>query len=273
MSMNSLVNESADSAIPQLLDRHGAQIYGLGLRMCGSPEDAQDLVQDVFLQAFRKWEQFEGRSSPSTWLYTIAARVCQRRHRRRAGQPRQMESLNRLLPSGDEGVIDLHSDGETPQDILERRETQELVEQAISRLPVDFRLPLMLKDMMELSIGEIGAILNLKEATVKTRLHRARLFASRELSKGLPKRPAPEPDHAKTVCLDLLRTKQEAVDRGIEFPVAQEELCLRCRSLFDTLDLTHDTCRQLGRGNFPEPVRNAILEELNRSPARRRKKK
>ena len=138
-----LVNEPADSAIPRLLDQHGSQIYGLGLRMCGNPEDAQDLVQDVFLQAFRKWDQFEGRSSPSTWLYTIAARVCQRRHRLRSGQPREMDSLTNVLPSGDEVVLDLPA-GETPEDIMERRETKDLVEHAITQLPPNFRLPLML---------------------------------------------------------------------------------------------------------------------------------
>jgi RNA polymerase sigma-70 factor (ECF subfamily) len=273
MNTTALVNEPADSAIPHLLDKHGAQIYGLGLRMCGNPEDAQDLVQDVFLQAFRKWDQFEGRSSPSTWLYTIAARVCQRRHRLRSGQPRELASLHSLLPSGDEVVMDFPSGTETPQDILERRETQERVEHAIAQLPLNFRLPLMLKDLMELSIGEIAGVLGIKEATVKTRLHRGRLFAAKELSKGLPKKTAPHPDHDRTLCLDLLRAKQESMDRGVVFPVAQEELCVRCRSLFSTLDLTRDACHRLGQGELPEPVKQAILNEMNSLHRRRTRKK
>jgi hypothetical protein len=184
-----------------------------------------------------------------------------------------MESLNTLLPSGDEGVLDLPSGEETPQDVLERRETRELVENAITQLPPNFRLPLMLKDLMELSIGEIAEILGIKEATVKTRLHRARLFAAKELSAGLPKRPGPHPDHSRTVCLDLLRAKQESIDRGVAFPVAQEELCVRCRSLFATLDLAHDACRLVGQGILPEPVRGAVLEEMKRAPRRRTRKK
>jgi len=266
---NALVNEPAESAIPRLLDEHGAQIYGLGLRMCRSPEDAQDLVQEVFLQAFRKWDQFEGRSSPSTWLYTIASRVCQRRHRRRAGEPRELESIHTLLPSGDEGVLDLPSGSETPQDVLERRETQETVERVVARLPAKFRLPLMLKDLMDLSINEIAEILGLKEATVKTRLHRARLFAAKELARELPKRPAPPPDHSRAICMDLLRAKQESMDRGVSFPVASQELCFRCRSLFATLDLAHEACHRLGRGELPEPVREAILREMEDLPGRR----
>ena len=60
-------------------------------------ENAEDLVQETFLQAYRKWDQFEGRSEPSTWLYTIAARICQRMHRRRAGEPERLASLDELL--------------------------------------------------------------------------------------------------------------------------------------------------------------------------------
>jgi RNA polymerase sigma-70 factor (ECF subfamily) len=273
MTMMSLAAEPADKAIPHLLEQYGGQIYGLGLRMCGNPEDAQDLMQDVFLQAFRKWEQFEGRSSPSTWLYTIAARVCQRRHRLRAGQPRALESLSTLLPSGEEVVVDLPSDGDTPLDVLERNETRDTVQLAITRLSPKFRLPLILKELMDLSIGEIAEVLGLKEATVKTRLHRARLYAARELANGLPKKPAPPPNQDRAVCLDLLRAKQEAMDRGVTFPVAQQELCVRCQSLFATLDLTKEACRRLGEGELPQPVRDAILAEMKRSSGRRQRKK
>lgn len=273
MDTSALANEPADVAIPRLLDLHGSQIYGLGLRMCGNPDDAQDLLQDVFLLAFRKWHQFEGRSSPSTWLYTIAARVCQRTRRLRAGQPRELQSMSALLPSGEEGVLDVPSEGDTPQDVLERAETRALVGEAIAALPPRFRLPLILKDLMDLSIGEIAETLGVKEATVKTRLHRARLFAAKELARGLPKRPAPPPDHERALCLDLLHAKQEALDRGVRFPVTQEELCVRCRSLFITLDLTQEACRQLGRGELPEPVRRAVLAEMRRSSAPRRRPK
>jgi RNA polymerase sigma-70 factor (ECF subfamily) len=66
---------SAGEAVERLMQDHGGRIYGLGLRLCGDPEDARDLVQETFLRAYRKWDQFEGRSEPATWLYTIASRV------------------------------------------------------------------------------------------------------------------------------------------------------------------------------------------------------
>jgi RNA polymerase sigma-70 factor (ECF subfamily) len=64
--------EPAETAIPRLMAEHGAKIYQLGLRLCGKPPDAEDLAQETFLQAFRKWGQFEGRAEESTWLFTIA---------------------------------------------------------------------------------------------------------------------------------------------------------------------------------------------------------
>jgi len=266
--------EAAESAVERLLELHGGQIYGLGLRLCGSPEEAQDLVQETFLQAFRKWDQFEGRSSASTWLFTIAARACNRRHRLRSGQPRRLESLSTLAPSGEETILDLPSPSESPHEILERQEARELVGRAITGLPPTFRLPLVLKDLMELSIAEVAKILGLKQATVKTRLHRARLFTAKEMARGLPHRPAPPADANRTVCLDLLQAKHEAMDRGAPFPVAPDELCVRCRSLFAALDLSRDACRQLGRGELPETVRRTLLEEMGSSrPGRRRRRK
>ncbi len=264
--------ESAESAVARLVELHGGQIYGLGLRLCGSPEEAQDLVQETFLQAFRKWDQFEGRSSASTWLFTIAVRVCYRHHQLRTGQPRRLESLSTLTPSGEEVVVELPSTAESPHEVLERREARELVRHAIAGLPPKFRLPLVLKDLMELAIAEVAEILGLKEATVKTRLHRARILTAKEMARELP---APPGDANRRVCLDLLQAKQEAMDRGAPFPVSQEELCVRCRSLITALDLTRDVCRQLGQGELPETVRKILLEEMKFSPPgpRRRPKR
>ncbi len=97
-------------AVGRLFEEHGARLYRLGVRFCGNADEAHDLVQDVFLQAFRSWKQFDGRSSPSTWLYTIAARRCQRRHRRRAGEPASMTSLSSLAPSPHDRIVHIASD-------------------------------------------------------------------------------------------------------------------------------------------------------------------
>lgn len=106
-NLNGWTNLPAGTAIPRLLEEHGDRIYGLALRTCGNPDDAEELVQETFLNAFRRWDSFEGRSDPSTWLYTIATRACRRMHRLKSGEPRTMLSLDDLLPSHEDGVPNL----------------------------------------------------------------------------------------------------------------------------------------------------------------------
>jgi len=258
-----LAAESRDLALERLMEQEGGRMYGLGMKLCGNSEEAEDLVQETFLQAFRKWDQFEGRSAPSSWLYTIAARICQRRNRLRSGEPARVESLSELLPSGQPMVATIPSSDESQLDEQLRREAHERVDRALAELPIHLRLPLLLKDITELSLSQIADILGLKEATVKTRVHRARLALRKEMADGLPQREAPPPDHSRKVCLDLLSAKQEALDRGVEFPVPADELCSRCRSLMSTLDLTFDACRQLDLDQLPESLRQSILDQAS----------
>jgi RNA polymerase sigma-70 factor (ECF subfamily) len=269
MSIHTTVTDPA-AAVSLLLEEHGGKIYALGLRLCGGEADAQDLVQETFLSAFRHWQGFEGRAKASTWLYTIAARACQRLHRKRAGEPAHLASVEELLPSRQRGVPDtaLLADGEDdPETAQLRRETRERVQRALAAIPPHFRIPLVLKDIAELPLAEIASALGIKEATVKTRVHRARLALRQVLAEGLPERAAAAPSHERRVCLDLLRAKQEAMDRGETLPVRESELCERCRSLFDTLELTRDTCLALGRGELPEPVRRLVEADLARERA------
>lgn len=252
-------------AIPRLLDLHGGRIYALGLELCGGPAEAEDLVQETFLRAFRHWERFEGRSRPSTWLYTIAARACQRLHRKRAGEPDRIETLDELLPAPGEAVTRVPDPEEDPHGAAVRREAEETVERALAELSVIYRLPLVLKDIVELTTAEVAAVLDLEPATVKTRVHRARLKLRSALEVNLGNRStsrAEDPPHAREVCLDLLAAKQLALDRGVELPVSSRELCDRCRAFFSALDLARDACASIGAGELPPEVRRAVTNRI-----------
>lgn len=240
-------------------------MFGLGLRLCRDRQRAEDLVQETFLQAFRHWGKFEGRSSPGTWLYSIAARVCRRFHRRRAGEPVRMASLDDLLPFGEAGVPALPGE---PGAGASMEEARERVGEAIAGLPPEFRMPLVLKDIQGFSIEEVARVLGLREATVKTRIHRARLRIRKVLVEGGRVREGPPPAYPLRVCLDLLRAKQEAIDRGVPFPVGNEVVCERCRSVFASLDLGADVCASLATGEMPDRLRKAILESTGSSSAR-----
>lgn len=259
-----LVGSKAEEAVPQLIDELGDRVFSFSLKFCGNREDAEDLVQETFLQAFRKWDQFEGRSNPSSWLYTIAARGCQRMHRKRVGEPERVDSLDEQLPSGLDLISRLPSREDGPLDEELKREAAEVVDRALAELSAEYRLPLVLKEIGELSLAEIASVLGVKEATVKTRVHRGRLALRAALVRQMGEEDEARDRHPHQVCLDLLYSKMDAMDRGVELPVPAEQLCDRCRSFVDSLDLTADACRWFEGGGLPEPLRATILSRFER---------
>jgi RNA polymerase sigma-70 factor (ECF subfamily) len=237
---------AAGGSFEDVAERLSPKLYRIAMSLCRNPDEAQDLVQDTMLQAQRKWDQFEGRSDPATWLYTIAARQCRRRHRRKVGEPQRLESLDDLLPASVGPIADL-AGLEDPERSYDRREVRRAVSSAIGELPAPFRVPLVLVDIAELSVAEVANILGVKEATVKTRVHRARLKLRKVLAGRLPMRQVPPGDHDRRVCLDLLRAKQDALDRRVPFSMTDHALCERCASVFGTMDLARQVCRAMGR--------------------------
>jgi RNA polymerase sigma-70 factor (ECF subfamily) len=252
----------AEDAVRRLVAEHGGALYAIASRFCGNPTDAEDLVQEVFLQAFRGWGAFRGESSERTWLYRIAARACERMHRKRAGEPDRVASLESLLPFGEPMIAAVPSGQEGPLPEAIRKEARGRLEAEIARLPDEFRVPLLLKEIAGLSVAEVARVLNMEEATVRTRVHRARLRLRAEVDRALPRdpRPAPPPAYEERTCLDLLNAKQEALDRGVPFDHAI--ICDRCRSVFATLDLTSEVCRDLARDGWPDEVRERLARRL-----------
>lgn len=261
---------SADAsvAIPQLLDTHGPRLYALALRLCGHRADAEDLIQEVFLQALRKWHTFRGDADPGTWLYTIAVRSCKARLRRKGGIDRRTPAVSQLMPWGESTVSRLAASDGQPGDerAPERQEAIEHVQRAIAALPEHLRLPLVLKEVLGVSVEDTARALGLAANTVKTRLHRARLALRKSMLRSARAVSAPAPIYDKQVCLDLLKTKMELMDRGssaADFRVPQAEVCARCRAVFRELDLVHDACAEMATGMWPASTRAAIARALD----------
>jgi RNA polymerase sigma-70 factor (ECF subfamily) len=268
--------DPVEEAIPRLVELYGPRLYALASRMCGHAADAQDMVQEVFLQAHRKWHTFKGDASPGTWLHAIAARSCKARMRRKGGIDRRMPAVSQLMPWDEKTNVDLdglagarggaaaseHGDG--PVRTAIERESARAVHEAILALPEHFRVPLVLKEMLELSIEDVAQALQIKPETVKTRVHRARLLLRKAIleRRSIPTRPARAPSYEKQVCLDLLKAKLEAMDKGRGFPIGQGIVCERCQSVFAELDLAQSTCARLSEGKLPDRVRKAILRAI-----------
>ena len=251
----------ADEAIPILLADHGDMIYNMGLQLCGSPQGAEDLVQETFLRAYRNWNQFEGRSKPSTWLYTIASRTCHRLQRRRCGEPRTLEPLSDLIPNR-RAVPELPADD--PLSSVIEDEMRATVRQAIARLPIRYRLPLVLKEIGGFSVAEVGKIMHLAEGTVKSRLHRARLKLADGLAGSLENKSAKGVEHSRDDCLSAIT---EQLSNTRKPGKASDQLCTRCQSVFGTVELARQVCSELTTGSLSDEVRELLLRELASEPS------
>ncbi|MCP9463955.1 MAG: sigma-70 family RNA polymerase sigma factor [Nitrospira sp.] len=172
-------------------------MYRYASRLCGETEAAKDLVQETFLNAYRGFKRFRGDARISTWLYTIASRACLRMRRRRKGEPDHELSLEEFVPTNDgELRLQIPVEDLSPEQVLHNKQLRQALNEAIDRLPPKYKMVLVLRDMEGLSAKEVGTIMGLQERAVKSRLHRARLFVRRELSRqGLAGR---SPDRADT---------------------------------------------------------------------------
>jgi RNA polymerase sigma-70 factor (ECF subfamily) len=144
-------------------------------RILGNEEDANDAVQDAFLSAFKGISQFKGQSQLGTWLYRILVNAALGRLRSRQRHPER--SIEDLLPHFGEGEHQIDPPGPwkaTPETAAQDRETRELVQLCIGRLPEAYRIVLLLRDIEGLATEETAQVLGTSPAVVKTRLHRAR---------------------------------------------------------------------------------------------------
>lgn len=244
-----------DPAFDQLLRDEAPRVLAFARRGCGDGSHAEDVVQETFLLAFRARHQLLDPTRARSWLLTIARRVCQRMHRGRVGEPVHLEPLADGKPLRGARLAELLAEAPNGFDARMRQEARELVEAAICRVPQPFRSVLVLFDVAELSLAEVASVLGLKEATVKTRLHRGRLKLRAVLVEQLPPRPA---CHGREICLDLLRAKLDALDRRVVFPYSTAQLCERCREHLAVLDLAAGVCPMLAVETMPEHLRQRL---------------
>lgn len=169
------------AAFASMVQTHYELIYRLATKMLGNSQDAEDVLQETFIKAFKHIKDFDGRSSISTWLYRIATNEALMFLRRRTPQ---IFSIDEPLQGEDYEMEPLQIVDWccVPEKELMSDEAQQHLDQAISRLPVGMRLVFVLRDIQGLSTRETGEVLNLTETAVKTRLSRARMQLRNDLS-------------------------------------------------------------------------------------------
>lgn len=165
----------------RLVDAYSTQIYRLALKMLGVEQDAEDVLQNTFMKAMQSIENFEGRSSLSTWLYRIAVNEALMMLRR------QKPTIPVAMDYEDDDDELQHPTQFTdwcclPEEDLLSDEAKKHLDKAIRQLPEKLRVVFLLRDIEGLSIRETSEALDLTETAVKTRLLRARLNLREQLS-------------------------------------------------------------------------------------------
>lgn len=164
-----------------LVDAYYEMIYRLAIKMVNNPQDAEDILQETFIKAYRHLKNFDGRSSLSTWLYRIATNEALMFLRR---QKPDTVSVDESLDTG-EGeieplqIIDWSS---LPEEELMSAEAQVYLDKAVDKLSPSLRVVFVLRDIQGLSTRETAEVLDISETAVKTRLSRARLQLREELT-------------------------------------------------------------------------------------------
>jgi RNA polymerase sigma-70 factor (ECF subfamily) len=163
------------AAFEVLVLRHQRMLFNVALRMVGSYADAADIVQDAFIAAWSRIDNFRGEARFSTWLTAIVVNLTRNRIQQRSvSEGRAAYSLNAPLPDCEGLMPDPPSMTPSALDRLEEAELRQMVQRCIEALDQGFREVLVLRDMQEMSYEEVGSALNLREGTVKSRLFRAR---------------------------------------------------------------------------------------------------
>jgi len=175
----SAFKEGDKSGFVALLIRYTEKVHNLAMRITRNPEDAEEILQDVFLTIYNKIDMFEGKSAFSSWLYRITANTSFMKLRKRRQQA--AVSLDDAGPACEDSPALRRSDTSDVDYMSSRHELRQALESAIVRLPDEYKTIFILRDVDGLSNQEVGDILNLSVAAVKSRLHRSRLMLRRKL--------------------------------------------------------------------------------------------
>lgn len=168
-----------EPAFEALVIRYQARVFRLARRLTGNDGDAQDALQDAFLQVHRHLPGFRGEARFSTWLYRIATNAALMLRRARARRP--AESLEEYLPRFDAAGRHAATPAELQlpgyaEESLDRRILAEKARAGIDRLPDLYREAFVLRDLEELTTADVAEVLGLEPAAVRQRVHRARLM-------------------------------------------------------------------------------------------------
>ena len=165
----------------RLVEIYSPHIYRLALKILVNPQDAEDILQETFIKAFRYLKGFDGRSSISTWLYRVATNEALMFLRRKHPE---LVSIDEPVETeeGEREPLEIVDWCCLPEEELMSAEGRAYLDKAMTSLQYNLRIVFLLREIEGLSTQEVAEVLNLSESAVKTRLSRARFHLREDLS-------------------------------------------------------------------------------------------
>ena len=171
------INSGQTDKFHDLVKRYEQKLYNFSLRMCRDHSDAEDMIQETFLNVFRYLKNFRYETKFKNWLYKVAASTCIKKRRKSKFAPDKELSLDEFHPGNETEVPDHVPDWALmPLDKLLNHELSSTINKEILSLPKKYRLVIVLRDIEGFSTAETAQILGLSPSNVKVRLHHARLY-------------------------------------------------------------------------------------------------
>lgn len=170
-------------AFAEIVGLYQDKLYHMAYRMLSSRQEAEDVVQDTFLRVYKNLDRYDDTMKFSTWIYRIATNLCIDRLRKR--KPSYSLDAETTEHEGLDGYSMIPSDNRTPESETLLSEMQATVHKAIDNLPAKYKSVMVLRYLQDLSLQEIGDVLDMPVTTVKTRVHRGREFLRKRLERHI----------------------------------------------------------------------------------------
>jgi len=177
------MKESVQDEFEQNCFAYLDQLYRLAYARVGNTQDAEDIVQETFIKAFRAKEQFQGRATVRSWLIQILLNTIKDHLRKRQRMVSTVELTDALTDSSSRQNLEPASTAPGPEQQLADKEIDAELQRALRAIPENFLIPLLLREIYDATYDEIAQILNVPKGTVMSRISRARALLRKKLIK------------------------------------------------------------------------------------------
>lgn len=252
-----LLRRGDQAALEQALALLQNTVFSFSMRVCGQREDAEDTMQEVLLKSVPYLPKFDSPKALVVWLYKVAKNRCLMSRRKSKFAPARELSLEELMPDRRE-LEQLSADSRIdPEAYAIHSENASQLRGAIHRLPAQYRMVLVLRDMEGLTDDEVAEITRLRPGTVRVRLHRARLFVRKELMSAwkpcklkpaasvISSGEAPRPARCKQMFAELSNYLDDQLDDSLCGELEKHiGGCGPCQVFLASLEATIEQCRK-----------------------------